>query len=140
MVFSFGMEEIITARIWISDPSKRASTAESPSTEAGATGTRARGRYEDLVHIARHAVHGTRKENWIENSIPSRRHVPPRRILHDPGKRLRPVVLHSQRHGERQELFKRRRRHDLQPLPVHAIHELLERKHRHASPRSFHRL
>ena len=66
--------------------------------------------------------------------VAARPHIPLRRIFDDPGKCLRPVVFHSQRHRVRQKLFERSRRHELQPLRIHAIHELLEPEHRDAAP------
>ena len=49
------------------------SAAETSSTKTGTAGTRARRRDEDLVHVSRHAAHGTRKENRIEPA-----HIRPR--------------------------------------------------------------
>src|ERR1035438_7648533 len=120
------MPALVAAIIAMLRPSKRASApapkasarepAATTTAKAGAARTGTRGRDKNLVHIGRHVVHRTRKENRIEDAVSALRHIPLRRIFDDPGKCLGPMMLHSQRHGVRQKLFERRRGHDLQSL------------------------
>ena len=116
------------------------STASAKSRPAR---TRARGRDKNLVHIASPCCASNSKRRIGLKPSPT---YPPgptyqlRRIFHDPGKRLRPVVLHAQSHRIGQKFFERGRRHQFQPLAIHAIHELLEAEHRDPRPRSLHRL
>src|SRR5271166_4325622 len=122
-------------------PRKPAPAAESAATTPSRTGrTRSRRGDQHLMHIARQAVHGTRKENRVEaHSRPvAWTNVPTRRVLHNPRKRLRPMMLHPQRHRIRQIFFKRSRRHLLQTLGIHAIHELLKTQHRDANAPALH--
>src|SRR5512142_1655542 len=86
------------------EPASREAAA-STAAPAGSAGTRARGRDEHLMHVRRHAVHGVGKEDRIEPGPVARARVPGRRILNDSGKRSRPLVLDSQRHGERKVLL-----------------------------------
>jgi len=99
--------------------------ATSP-VEAGAAGTGSGGRDEDLVHVRRHAVHGTGKEERTEADIAVRRNVPAGRIFYYPVESLRPVMLDAQRHGIRKKLFERVGRHALDAVGINAIHELLK--------------
>src|ERR1017187_5849286 len=109
------MPALVAAIIAMLRPSKRASApapkapAATTTAKAGAARTGTRGRDKNLVHIGRHVVHRTRKENRIEDAVSALRHIPLRRIFYDPGKCLGPMMLHSQRHGVRQKLFERRR-------------------------------
>src|ERR1035437_8684825 len=70
----------------------------SSSAEARPAGTGSGRGGEHLVHVRRHAVHGTGKEKRTEPDVAVGRDVPARRIFHDAVERLRPVVFDAQRH------------------------------------------
>src|SRR6476620_11821758 len=98
------------------------STSATPSRAAGA-GTRSRnkGRTGSMGHGAQ-AVHKIKRGEHVA----VRRLVPRGWVLDDPFNCLGPVVLHAQGHGVGKEFFKSIRRHALEPVSIHAVHELLE--------------
>ena len=77
------------------------------------------------MHVVRHTMHVVREQNGIEHhSI--WRHIPLRRILHNPGEFLRPRVLDTQGHRIGQVFFESIRRHAFEPVGIDAVHEFLE--------------
>src|ERR1035441_10075812 len=85
--------------------SGEASAGEAASSaEARPAGTGSGRGGEHLVHVRRHAVHGTGKEKRTEPDVAVGRDVPARRIFHDAVERLRPVVFDAQRHGVGEKL------------------------------------
>jgi len=115
-----------------------ASAAETPaSAPAGTCRTSPWRRYKHLVHVARHAVHAVGEEYGIESGHAVGRSVPRRRILHDAGKRVRPVMLHSQSHGVGQVLLESVWRHSLEALGVNAVHEFLKAENGDPGARPF---
>src|SRR6266852_4747452 len=118
-----------------------ASAGESASTaEAGSAGTGSGCRDEDLVHVRRHAVHGTGKEKRTEANVAVRRNVPAWRIFYDSVERLCPVVLDAERHGVREKFFEGAGRPAPDAVRADAIHELLEAEDSDSGARAGHGL
>src|ERR1035437_7300728 len=108
----------------------------SSSAEARPAGTGSGRGGEHLVHVRRHAVHGTRKEKRTETDVAVWRGVAAWRIFHDAVERLRPMVFDAQRHGVGEEFFERVGRHALDAIGVDAVHEFLESEDRDCSARA----
>src|SRR5260370_33970352 len=110
--------------------------AEAASAPAGRTGTGARRGDKCGSCLLRHAADAVDEVKSIEGRESGRRVRPGRRVLHDSHERLGPTMLHAQRHGLWKKLLKGVRRHALQAVGVHAVHEFLKAEHLHAGARS----
>src|ERR1700724_875556 len=114
--------------------------AAASAAEAGSAGTGSGGGDEDLMHVRRHAVHGTGKEEWTEADIAVRRNVPVGRIFYYSVEGLCPVVLDAQRHGVGEKFLERVGRHALVAVGIDAIHELLKSEDSDSRARTGHGL
>src|SRR5271155_4422001 len=88
---------------------KSSAPTEATTAKARPAGTGPGRGHDHLVHVRRHAMHRRREEDWVEGhavAVSSGRGVPTRRIFHEAGEGLRPVMFHAESHGVRKKFLK----------------------------------
>src|SRR5580704_18919076 len=117
---------------------KSSATAATP--KARSRRTRSGRGYEHLVHIRRHPMHGTGKQDWIEAravAVSGRGGIPTRWIFDDAREGLCPVVFHAQSHGIGKKFLECAGGHYFEAIGVDAVHEFLKSEHGDVSTRAF---